>query len=241
MLFGQKRHRSKGRGRSTMTEVDKWLRATPTFDCENESIIEKAKDLTRGQEAVVDRARSLFYFVRDEMKFIPLLPVEHIESYRASRILRTGGGMCIQKAVLLAALARAAGIPARVHFVDIRNHRVPDKLREVIQTNLFPYHGYDELYLEEKWVKATPTFELKVCRENRLIPVEFDGKHDAMLRSHDLDGNPHIEYLQDHGLYEDVPLDEIYDAWAMAYGMGSRERLRQFILAQEAQGEVLDR
>ena len=221
-----------------MAELDKWLRATPTFDCENESIREKTKDLTRGQKAVVDIARSLFYFVRDEMKFIPLLPVDHIESYRASRILKTGGGMCIQKAVLLAALARAAGIPARVHFVDIRNHRVPEKLREIIETDLFPYHGYDELYVEEKWVKATPTFELKVCQENRLIPVEFDGKHDAMLPSHDLEGNPHIEYLQDHGLYEDVPLDEIYNAWATAYAMESRERLHQFIEAQEAPREV---
>lgn len=237
-MFGRKTHRSKRRGRSTMAELDKWLRATPAFDCENESVIDRAKDLTKGQEALVDRARSLFYFARDEMKFIPLLPVDHLESYRASKILKTGGGICIQKAVLLAALARAAGIPARLHFVDIRNHRVPDKIREVMDTNLFPYHAYDELYIQGKWLKATPTFELKVCQENRLIPVEFDGKSNAMLPSHDLEGNPHIEYLQDHGCYEDIPLDEIYDAWSRAYSMGSRERLRQFIEAQEAPREV---
>ena len=95
--------------------------------------------------------------------------------------------MCIQKAVLLATLARAAGIPALVHFVDIRNHRVPDKIKEVLGTNLFHYHGYDELYIGERWVKATPTFEQKVCHENQLIPVEFDGKRNAMLPSYDLD------------------------------------------------------
>ena len=221
-----------------MTQMDKWLRATAAFDCDNESIREKAHDITNDQQQVADKAKSLFYFVRDEIKFIPLLPVDHLESYRASKILKTGGGMCIQKAVLLAALARAVGIPARLHFVDIRNHRVPDKIREVMDTNLFPYHGYDELYIEDKWVKATPTFELKVCQENRLVPVEFDGKSNGMLPSHDLDGNPHIEYLQDHGLYEDIPLDEIYDAWSRAYSTGSRDRLHQFIEAQKAPTEV---
>jgi len=61
---------------------------------------------------------------------------------------------------------------------------------------LFPYHGFDELYIGEKWVKATTTFELKVYQENRLFPVGFDGKHDAVLLPPDLGGNPHIEYLQ---------------------------------------------
>ncbi|GAF74539.1 unnamed protein product [marine sediment metagenome] len=219
-------------------ESEEYLRPTLPFDCDNESIRQEAKDLTKDDEKVADKAKSLFYFVRDEIRFIPLLPVDHLESYRASKILHTGGGMCIQKAVLLTALARAAGIPARVHFVDIRNHRVPDKVKDLLRTDLFPYHGYDQIYIEGKWIKATPTFELKVCQENRLMPVEFDGKHDAMLPSHDLDGNPHIEYLQDHGCYENLPLDEIYDAWSQAYSMGSREKLHRFIEAQDAQGKV---
>ncbi|MBM4447082.1 MAG: transglutaminase domain-containing protein [Chloroflexi bacterium] len=216
-----------------MNEMEKWLKATPTFDCENEAIKEKAESVTKGQEKVADKAKSLFYFGRDEIKFFPYLPLDVLESYRASSILKAGGGMCIQKAVLLATLARAVGIPARVHFVDIRNYRAPDNVKETLGTNLFPYHGFDELYIDEKWVKVTPTFEVKVCQEHRLFPVEFDGEHDAMLPPRDLDGNPHIDYLQDHGFYENVPLDEIYNAWANAYSTGSRERLRQFIEAQE--------
>ena len=166
-----------------MTQTEKWLRATPAFDCDNESIREKAHDITAGQQQVADKAKSLFYFVRDEIKFIPLLPVDHLESYRASKILKTGGGICIQKAVLLAALARAAGIPARLHFVDIRNHRVPDKIREVMDTNLFPYHAYDELYIEGKWylLKAkegsfnrndpVKSLDVSILQNNLLEPV----------------------------------------------------------------------
>jgi len=216
-----------------MNEMEKWLKSTPAFDCDHEAIREKAQTVTRGQREAADKARSLFFFGRDDIKFFPYLPPDVLESYRASRILKAGGGMCIQKAVLLATLARAVGIPARVHFVDIRNYRAPDNVKETLGTNLFPYHGFDELYIDGKWIKVTPTFELKVCQENRLIPVEFDGKHDAMLPPRDLDGNSHIEYLEDHGFYENVPLDEIYSAWASAYSAGSRERLRRFIEAQE--------
>jgi hypothetical protein len=222
-----------------MDQIQKWLKATPTFDHDHEAIIERAHSVTKGQMKVADKAKSLFYFVRDEAKFFPYLPPDTLESYKASRILKAGGGMCIQKAVLLATLARAAGIPARVHFVNIRNYRAPDNVKEVLGTNLFPYHGFDELYIDEKWVKVTPTFELKVCKENRLFPVEFDGRHNAMLLPRDLDGNPHIEYLQDHGFYENIPLDEIYNAWAMAYSMGCRERLCQMIEAQDIQKAVL--
>ncbi|HIE17502.1 MAG TPA: transglutaminase domain-containing protein [Dehalococcoidia bacterium] len=203
-------------------EIKRWLNATPTFDCNTKAIKEKVKSLTQGQPEVANKAESLFYFVRDEIKFLPYLPPDVPDSYQASRILKARGGMCIQKAALLVALARAAGIPARIHFVDIRNHRAPDSITKFLGTNLFPYHGFDELYIDHKWVKVAPTFELKVCRENHLFPVEFDGRHDALLPSQDLDGNPHIEYLRDHGYYEDVPLDEIYEAWATAYSMGSR-------------------
>jgi len=44
-------------------------------------------------------------------------------------------------------------------------------------TNLFTHHGYDELYIEGRWVKATPTMDLKMCQEEGIIPVEFDGKN----------------------------------------------------------------
>ena len=39
-----------------------------------------------------------------------------------SATLARGYGFCVNKAVLLAALARAVGIPARLGFADVRNH-----------------------------------------------------------------------------------------------------------------------
>lgn len=96
-------------------------------------------------------------------------------------------------------------------------------------TNLFSYHGYTELYIKGTWVKATPAFDLKMCQENRIIPVEFDGQNDAIFHSHNLDGKLHIEYVKDHGYREDVPVDEILAAWEKHYGLKAQERLNHFM------------
>lgn len=216
--------------------MKRYLRPTPTFDCDNESIKGEAQDLSAGQEKVADKAKSLFYFARDEIKYNIYVLSDLPEYYRASRVLEVGEGFCIQKAVLLATLARAVGIPARLHLAAIRNHLMPDKLKELMRTNLFPSHGYAELYIEGKWVKATPAFDLKMCQQNRISPVEFDGKNDAMFHSHDLDGKLHIEYIQDRGHFDDLPFDTITNLRIQALGADIFQRLRQAIEARKARG-----
>ena len=222
-----------------MEQMERYLRATPRIDCGSKAIKQKARDLTKGQEEAVDKAKSLFYFVRDEIRYHPV-PVHLLEDYKASKTLKARRGFCVEKASLLAALARAAGIPARLHLADIRNRLVPDRLKELMGTDVFIWHGYSELYVESKWVKATPAFDLKMCQENRIIPVEFDGRNDAIFHSHNSDGKLHIEYVQDHGCYEDVPLDEMFASWAKVYKMDSSEQLNHFTssdkVQQEAQG-----
>lgn len=161
------------------------------------------------------------------------MPVEILESYRASRTLQREEGFCVEKAAVLAALARAVGIPARLHFADIRKYLASSRLLEIMGTNLFSYHGYTELYIDGKWVKATPAFDLKMCEEHRIIPVEFNGRHDALLHSRNSDGKLHIEYVQDHGHTPDVPVEEILGAWMQHYGMAAQERLARVIREED--------
>jgi len=220
-----------------MNDIERYLRSSPTIDSDNDAIKEKAVALTKSEQTAADKAKRLFYWVRDIIKYNPLVPLEIFVDYRASKTLKRGEGFCVEKAAVLAALARAAGIPARLHLADIRNHLVSDRLREVMGTNLFSYHGYTELYISGKWVKATPAFDLKMCRANRIVPVEFDGKNDAMFHSHNLDGKLHIEYVADHGCREDVPVDEIFAAWEQHYGLKAQERLNHFIEAEKAKNK----
>jgi transglutaminase-like putative cysteine protease len=199
--------------------MEKYLKPTPAIDCDSRAIKEKAQNLTRGQEKITEKAKNLFYFVRDEISYTPYQSMDRLEYYRASKTLKRRTGWCVQKAVLLAALARAIEIPARLGFADLRNHIVSPKLVQALGgTNIMAHHGYAELYIQEKWVKATPAFDLKMCQENQIIPVEFNGKNDAVFHSHNQDGKLHIEYIKDYGHSEDVPLNEILDDWIEIYG-----------------------
>jgi transglutaminase-like putative cysteine protease len=123
----------------------------------------------------------------------------------------------VQKAVLLAALARAAGIPSRLGFADVRNHKTPDWLREIMGTDLFVFHGYVELYLDGGWVKATPAFDAQSSRRAGALVVELDGTNDAMLHPVDPEGHPYIEYVQNRGWFADLPLDEIQRTFLETY------------------------
>jgi transglutaminase-like putative cysteine protease len=193
--------------------MEKYLRATPFIDCGNTAIQEKTHDLTKGKKDVIEQAKSLFYFVRDEIKYNIYVSKSLPEHFRASNTLSRGEGYCVQKAVLLVALARAARIPAGLGFARLRNNLLPQKTLRWLGTNILPFHGYAELYLDGKWVKATPAFDAKMCEKNRIVPVEFDGKNDAMFHSHNRDGKLHIEYVKHLGhYYDDLPLDKLWDA-----------------------------
>jgi transglutaminase-like putative cysteine protease len=199
--------------------MEKYLKPTAVIDCDNISIQEKAKDLTKGQENTIENAKSLFYFVRDEIRYNIYVPKSLAKHFQASNTLSQREGYCVQKAVLLVALARAAGIPAGLGFARIRNNLLPEKAVKWLGTNILPFHGYAELYLNGKWVKATPAFDLKMCERNRIIPVEFDGKNDAMFHSHNRDGKLHIEYLRDLGHYfDELPLDKLWDTLTQTFG-----------------------
>lgn len=193
-------------------DTDKFLKPTPFMDCDSELVKEKSRQIVRGIPGQRDKAIRIFYAVRDGIRYTIYGKRSLPEHFRASFVLSSGEGYCVQKAVLLVALARAASIPARLRLASIKSHLVPEEVLAKRGSNEFPYHGYTDLYIEGSWVKATPTFDIESCGNGRLRPVEFDGLHDALLPSTTLDGRPHIEYLGDHGFFEEVPFEAIMEA-----------------------------
>jgi transglutaminase-like putative cysteine protease len=188
---------------------------SPTFfiDCEEADILRKAGELSLPAEEARERAIRIFSFVRDGIRYNAFSPRAD-EDYRASRTLRRADGYCVQKAVLLVALCRAAGIPARLRFADIRGHLTPAEFVEKRGSNLFSFHGLADLLIEGRWVKATPTYDKEYCGKAGIPTVEFDGKADAMLPPCALDGRRNVEYLLDRGSFDDLPLDDIRKASA---------------------------
>lgn len=179
-----------------------------------------------------DRAVSLYYAVRDGIRYNPFLDFSRDEAYRASSVLTLGEGFCVGKAALLAACARAVGVPARVGFADVKNHLTTPRLRELMGSDLFIYHGYTELLLEGRWVKATPAFNLVLCERFKVKPLEFDGREDSIFHPFDTDGRRHMEYVHDRGTFADVPAEQIKrdfrDYYPSHYALGQGAAKERF-------------
>lgn len=186
----------------------------PTYfiDCDSVPVREKSETLTRDSKETVEKAGVLFNFVRDEIRYNVFTPRPSAEYFRASRVLERGEGYCVQKAVLLVALARASGIPSRLRFAEIRNHLTPPELLKRRGSNVFTWHGLADLLIRDTWIKVTPTYPLEYCKKADIFPVIFDGELDALLPLRTPDGRPHIEYLRDRGFFEDLPIDDIQRA-----------------------------
>ncbi len=199
-------------------DLSVYLRPTFFINADHPEIRRLAFELTRDASEDGERARRLFLFVRDKILYNPYAPFERREDYQAHVILRRREGYCIQKAIVLAALARAAGIPARLRLADIRNHLVPPKLAAMMETEIFYFHGYNELFLRGFWVKVTPTFDTRMCERLGLLPVEFDGVHPALFHPKTRDGRPHVEYVRQRGHFADFPFDEVLESFHDLYG-----------------------
>ncbi|TFG15860.1 MAG: transglutaminase domain-containing protein [Promethearchaeota archaeon] len=202
-----------------MEEYDQYLKPTFFIDSNSEKVIKLSRRLTKNIENITEKAKALFYWTRDEILYNPYDTFTfNREDYKASNIIAQKKGWCVQKACVLAALARAIEIPSRLHFADIRNHRVPEKLLKAMKTNLFVYHGYTELLLNGSWIKATPAFNKELCLKFNLKTVEFDGIHDGMLPDTTTDGQIYIEYIKDRGITSDFPFDELFKIIRDFYG-----------------------
>lgn len=205
-----------------MSETDAYLKATEAIDCDNEAIRELAEDLTSGCISNEEKAVQLFYFVRDSIRYNLYMISAYLEDFKASTVLARGKGYCVQKAVLLTALGRAARIPARLAFAKIKNSRVPPSLLEKTGTNIFPGHGYNQFQLRGRWVSAAATFDKELCEKNALPPVEFDGVHDALLPKTDLAGRPYIEYVELYEPQADLPIEWIRERVTSIWGKDKR-------------------
>jgi len=214
-----------------VTDIEPCLRPTEIIDSDDPRLIALVGEITAGLDRPEDRAVALFEYVRDDIRYNPYSPFFLPEHYRPTFTLDRGKGYCVQKSALLVGLARAAGIPARLIFADIRILRFEGPLREMMATDLFTYHGYVELYVRDKWLRVTPSFELPLCERLGLRPVVFDGTQDAVFHENDLAGRPHVLYLTHHGSYADVPVEEIVAAWKRAYG---EERVTEWMTTFEA-------
>lgn len=164
-----------------------------------------------------ERAVRLYYAVRDGLRYDPYAIRLRRDTYRASYVLGRGRGYCSQKSIVYAAACRGAGIPARLGYADVRNHLSTERLARLLGTDVYIWHGYAEVWLDERWVKATPVFNLSLCEKFHVLPLEFDGREDSLYQAYDAKGRRHLEYVHQRGAYTDVPFEAMTADMAARY------------------------
>ena len=140
----------------------KYLRSTRMCECDAIEIRAMAKKLGAMEKDVMEYAKSIFYFVKNQ-KYLVFKPM-----VGALGVLRSKGGVCLDQMNLLIALARAGGIKARYRLyaftpaeemIDIMLTDDP-VLRETYEMLGFldSLHGCAELYINGRWIQLDPTF-----------------------------------------------------------------------------------
>jgi len=196
--------------------MKEYLQPGNFVDSEHPAVRAFAAEHARGADQR-EKAVALYYAVRDRIRYHPFQNFAADDAYRASTCLERSVGWCVSKAALLAAGARASGIPARVGFADVKNHLTTPELTAKMGTDLFVYHGYTELFLDGRWVKATPAFNLSLCKRFRVKPLEFDGREDSIFHPFDEDERRHMEYVRWRGEFADVPAEDIKRVFGETY------------------------
>jgi transglutaminase-like putative cysteine protease len=218
-----------------MDNMKEYLEATEIIDSNHPEIRAFAEEKCGDAKDPVDKAIRLYYAVRDGIWYDPYIPFYRPEHYKASNILKGGRGFCIPKASLLCAIGRASGIPSRPSFANVRNHLATRQLLEYLGCDVFVYHAFVEFYLEGKWVKATPAFNVELCKRHHVEPLEFNGRDDSIFQAYNSENRKFMEYLEFHGSFSDIPVAQIVAAFEETYG---QERVRGWIAGFEQDATI---
>lgn len=159
----------------------------------------------------------LFEAVRDSFSYNPYKLDLRRAGLQASNLVSREHGYCVEKAVLLAACARAIGIPSRLFFGNVRNHIATERLQKTLGTDVMVFHGSAELFLNGNWIKTTPAFDTRLCERIGVEPLAFDGENDCIFQQFDPRGRRYMEYLHEYGSFDDLPYETYLSELQKAY------------------------
>ncbi|MDY8136347.1 transglutaminase family protein [Aquimarina sp. 2201CG5-10] len=188
-----------------------YLALTYYYDYETEEIQELIHEFKTDDLGPKQKAKELYLKIRDTWRYDPYHISLSREGYKASTVARKTSGHCLDKSILLIACLRALKIPARIHLAKVKNHIGVERLIEKFGTNELTPHGMVNIYLDGKWLKASPAFNAALCEKCNVAPLDFDGETDSVFQEYNNSGNVFMEYIEDYGHFEDVPLEFIFN------------------------------
>lgn len=189
------------------SSFDPFLKPTEFLDCDHPAVQQFVEENTFGLSGQVEKLKALYYAVRDGFRYDPYRLNFSREAMKASHLTGRNYGYCVEKSCLFAAAARVVGVPARMGFANVRNHIGTARLEAVLQTNVLVFHGFAEVYVNGRWIKATPVFNKELCERLKVAPLEFNAQEDTIFQEYDRYGGKFMEYLHDYGRFKDIPYD----------------------------------
>lgn len=209
------------------TMLRKYTEENYYFDFSNEKIQDELALInTNGLLSDKELAIITYRYVRDKWPYYPYRFSLINEQWKASEIIRHKNGHCLDKAVILISLLRALHIPARLGLAKVKNHIALNHIIDKFGTDVLVPHGYVEIYLNDKWVKATPAFNKELCELLKVNVLDFDGEHDSIFQEYDQDGaHRFMEYLEDYGTFNEVPLPFMFQLMKEHYPLLVKKEL----------------
>lgn len=185
--------------------MNEFLKDTDFLDYHNPAFENFTRTIDRDQNDI-SIATQLYYLVRDSFLYDPYhLDLTH-NGLKASNVLYKKRAWCVEKSSVMASCARKFGIPSRLGYAIVTNHIGVEKLTSYLQTDLIVFHGFVELYLQNRWIKCTPAFDKRICRISNVTPLDWDGITDSLFQEYE-QGNKFMEYRHFYGVFNDVPID----------------------------------
>lgn len=187
--------------------MDTYLKATSHLDFNSPEIQQIISEFKNSDHSDLEKAKLIYLKIRDGWRYNAYTISMTSEGHKASIIAQKAEAHCVDKAILLTACLRGLGIPARLRLAKVTNHIAVERLTARFGSNVLTPHGMVDVFVNDNWVKATPAFNKALCEKCNVAPLEFDGENDSVFQEFNGDGQQFMEYLEDYGPFEDVPLD----------------------------------
>lgn len=152
------------------------------------------------------QAIAIYEYVRDSFIYDPYHLDLRPEALLSTAIIQRKRAWCVEKAVVTVAAMRCFEIPARFGFGIVKNHIGVEKLLYYLRREEIVFHGFVEVYLNERWIKCTPAFDPRICKLSGVPVLDWDGIHDSLFQPF---AGEHLfmEYLHFYGAFADIPYE----------------------------------
>ncbi len=187
-------------------DFQEYLSSSPEMDFEDGSVSDFYHSIHFSGNQKQD-AIAIYLAVRDGFLYDPYHLDLRPEQLKASVIVSKKRAWCVEKALLAATLFRKHGFPARLGFGIVKNHIGVEKLLHYLRNERIVFHGFVEVFIENKWVKCTPAFDQRICKLSNVSPLEWNGEEDSLFQAYNLNGERSMEYLHFYGSFETIPFE----------------------------------